>query len=199
MATARKTDAEIAASQKATTGLVSPDEIDGKELAVSDSFDNETLANIDTFAEAMALAVETFGGVVNAHEDKNLGTGFRLTDDEDKFRLMGVPLLLLDWRFNPGDYGDEFVSIHAIQQNDDGSATKLVLNDGGSGICRDLKRYTEKTGRKGGLFVRKGLRVSEYPTDTETGLPLSKVTENEYRRDGRKVGKGKTFYLDFSA
>lgn len=203
MATARKTNDEIAKSQEATTGIVTPDELDDGSLVEfitePNTFDNETLANIDTFADAMRLATKAFGGVVNAHEDKNLGTGFRLTDDDDKYRLIGVPLLLLDWRFNDGDFGKEFVSIHAIQQNEDGTATKLVINDGGTGICRDLRNYTDKTGRKGGLFLRKGLRFSDYETDIDTGIPLTKAEVADYHKSGRKTGKGRTTYLDFSA
>jgi hypothetical protein len=183
-------------------GQASADEVEAyfarKEVAenLSQTFTQEELANVDTFADAMALATQEFGGVVNAHEDKNLGTGFRLTDEEDKFRLIGVPLLLLDWRFNPGDFGDEYISIHAVQQNEDGSASKLVLNDGGTGICRDLREYTEKTGRKGGLFVRRGLRVSEYPTIADGGPDNGKPAPKDYTG---KTGKGKTFYLNFSA
>lgn len=173
--------------------------VPAQEIEQSTLFDHDQLASIESFSQAVALATETFGGVVNAHEDPNLGTGFRLTTDEDKYRLCGVPLLLLDWRFNAGDYGDDYVSVHAIQQDENGKAIKLVINDGGTGICRDLRTYTEKTGRKGGVFCRRGLRVSEYDTDAETGLPIGKMMVAEYHKAGKKVGKGKTFYLDFSA
>lgn len=203
MVTRRKTDEEIAQSQESSSGIVSPDEVEAyyqsKEnvgLALPQTFTDEALANIDSFADAIALATAEFGGVINAHEDKNLGTGFRLTDEADKYRLIGVPLLLLDWRFNAGDFGDDYISIHAIQQNEDGSASKLVINDGGSGICRDLRKYTGMTGRKGGLFVRRGLRVSEYDTIADGGPDNGKPAPRDYKG---KTGKGKTFYLDFSA
>lgn len=197
MASSRKTDAEVAASTAPTSGLVTAEELDnGGEIVVAGStFDHEALASIDSFSDAIRLATGMFGGVINAHEDVNLGTGFRLTSDEDKFRLCGVPLLLLDWRFNPGDYGDDYVSVHAIQQDENGKAIKLVINDGGTGICRDLRKYTEKTGRMGGVFCRRGLRVSEYDTVLD-GPDAGKPAPRDYVG---KTGKGKTFYLDFSA
>ena len=194
----------LMATRKPTgAGIVTGDEINdvdamvtGREIAQADRFSHEQLANIESFDDAMRLAVAEFGGVINAHEDKNLGTGFKLTSDEDKFRLIGVPLLLLDWRFNSGDFSDEFVSIHVIQQDETGKGIKWVLNDGGTGICRDLKNYTQKTGRKGGLFCRKGLRVSEYDTIADGGPDNGKPAPRDYVG---KTGKGKTFYLDFSA
>lgn len=193
----------VARSKPADTGIVTGDEIDQVEAMVgheiesfSSVFTNEELANVESFSDAVKLAADEFGGVINAHEDKNLGTGFRLTSDEDKYRLIGVPLLLLDWRFNPGDFGDDYVSIHAVQQNEDGSASKLVINDGGTGICRDLKVYTQKTNRMGGLFVKRGLRVSEYDTIADGGPDNGKPAPRNYKG---KTGKGKTFYLDFSA
>src|SRR6185369_14858643 len=115
------------------------------------------------------------------------------------YKLIKVPLLLLDWRFNPGEYGDDFVSITGVSQDEMGKANKVIINDGSTGICKDLREYTQKTGRMGGLFCRRGLRVSEYDTDLETGLPINKMLVREYLKEGKKIGKGKTFYLDFSA
>jgi hypothetical protein len=200
MATSRKTDDQIAASTAVTSGLVTQEELDsGKAIVEADAFSRDELAGISSFQDAMALATSQYGGVIQAHDDPNLGTGFRIATEDDKYRLQGVPLLLLDWRFNEGDFAEDYVSIHAIQQEESGKAVKWVINDGGTGICKDLREYTVKTNRKGGVFLRRGLRVSEYPTDVDSGLPLSKSQEKEYIRDGRKVGKGKTFYLDFSA
>lgn len=186
-------------------GIVTGEEINevdavakGKIVSAS-LFSREELSEIESFDDAMKLAQAQFGTVINAHEDKNLGSGFRLTTDEDKFKLIKVPLLLLDWRFNPGEHGDDFVSITCISQQENGQANKLIINDGGTGICKDLKEYTAKTGRMGGLFCRRGLRVSEYDTDAETGLPIGKMMVADFHKTGHKVGKGKTFYLDFSA
>lgn len=177
------------------------------DIAQSQFFTREQYAGIENFDQAIALAEAEFGTVVIASDDPLLGTGFKKTTDEDKDRLVGVPLLLLDWRFNSGDYGDkEYVSIHAVSSVD-GKAQKWILNDGGSGIYRDLKEYTTKTGRQGGLAVRKGLRSSTYPTNPEKdglpgvkpGAPLSRDQEMTLLSQGKRPGKGKTFYLDFSA
>lgn len=198
MTTRRKTDEEIAAANLVTGGLVSAEEMEGSLMAANapaDLFSREDYANIGSIADAMALAREEFGTVINAHEDKNLGTGFRVAEKEDKFRLIKVPLFLLDWRFNAGDFTDDYVSIHAIQQAEDGTAIKWVINDGGQGIARDLREYTIKTGRKGGLMCRRGLRVSEYDTILE-GPDAGKPAPRGYVG---KTGRSETFYLDFSA
>jgi hypothetical protein len=199
MATTRKTDAQIAASAAVTSGLITAEEVEAsrQEIEVSTRFSQEALANLETWDDALRLATTEFGGVILAHEDKDLGTGFRLTDDDEKYRLIGVPILLLDWRFNPGDFGDDFVSIQAMTQDEAGKASKLIINDGGSGICRDLKTYTKKTGRMGGLICRRGLRVSEYDTIADKDHPDNgKPAPRDYVG---KTGKGKTFYLDFGA
>jgi hypothetical protein len=208
-----KPDLSVVSDKPTFTGGVDPDEVDAMVKARVDAmvkaeesnavalsvFNREELADIESFDDAMKLAVKQFGNVILAHEDKNLGSGFRLTSDEDKYKLIGVPLILLDWRFNPGEFGDDFGSITAVAQGEDGKSNKLIINDGGTGICKDLKEYTQKTNRMGGLLCRRGLRVSEYDTDLDSGKPISKMTVMEYHRDGKKTGRGKTFYLDFSA
>jgi hypothetical protein len=197
MAVRRKTDEEIAASTAITEGIVGAEELEtsGTDIVRSDPFDRDDYANIGSMQDAMALARAEFGDVILAHEDKNLGTGFRVAEEDDKFRLIKVPLFLLDWRFNTGDYAEDYVSIHAVQEAEDGSVVKWIINDGGTGICRDLREYTRKTGRKGAVFCRRGLRVSEYDTILE-GPEAGKPAPRDYV--GR-TGKGKTFYLDFSA
>lgn len=175
----------------------------GTAVEISQQFSREQYASIQSFNDAMALALDTYDTVVDASQDPNLGTGFKIAQEDDKDRLCGVPMLLLDWRFNVGDHGDkDYVSIHAV----DAENRKWVINDGGTGICRDLREYTGKTGRKGGLMVKRGLRFSEYPTNPEGGLqhlnvgqPLKKDEEMILLQQGKRPGHGKTFYLDFSA
>lgn len=194
--TRRKSDDEIAASTAVTSGLVTAEEVEsGQAMVVHDAFDRDDYANISSMSDAFGLAKAEFGNVILAHEDKNLGTGFRVADEDDKYRLMKVPLFLLDWRFNSGDFAEDYVSIHAIQEMEDGSLTKWIINDGGTGICKDLREYTNKTGRKGGVMLRRGLRVSEYDTILD-GPDAGKPAPRDYVG---KTGKGKTFYLDFSA
>jgi hypothetical protein len=161
-------------------------------------FSREELSGIESFEDAMRLATSAHGTVVNAHESLELGDGFKIADEEDKGRLIGVPLMLLEWSFRDGDFGD-YVSIRAISQGEDGKTTKWILNDGSTGIKEDLEDFTKKTGRTGGLFVRNGLRVSRYHIDAKTREPLSKAEYRDAVADGRKVVPAATFYLDASA
>lgn len=165
-------------------------------------FSDEILGAIDSFDAAMGLAEDTFGGVTFAHEEPLLGNGFRVANDEDKLHLVGVPLLLLDWTFNESDFGQDrdWVMIHAIQRGDTGQAIKWVISDGGTGIAKDLQSFTEKTGREGGLLVKKGLRVSKYYIDNDSGKALSKKEVRQYMIDSpKKLGEAATWYLDTSA
>ena len=157
--------------------------------------DKETLAGIQSWEDALALAQETYGDVA-AIEDTDLGDGFRRTDEDKKRRLIGVPLFFIEWAFYDGDFG-EFVSALIMAKTETGDE-KLVLNDGSTGINAQLKELTEKTGRTGGLLVRRGLRVSDYFTDAD-GMPISKKEYGRLLAAGIPTGKGHTFYLDTSA
>lgn len=165
-------------------------------------FSDEILGTIDSFDAAMGLAEDTFGGVTFAHEEPLLGNGFRVASHDDKLHLVGVPLLLLDWTFNESDFGQErdWVMIHAVQRGGAGEAIKWILSDGGTGIAKDLKTFTEKTGRDGGLLVKKGLLYSKYFIDSETGKALSKKEVRQYMIDSpKKLAEAGTWYLDFAA
>ncbi len=107
----------------------------------------------------------------------DFGTGFNLLDKNEKGRLVGVPFIILDWNFNEGDFGD-FVSLRVITQANE----RLVLNDGSTGI-RDQMREIAESGETRAIYVKKGLRRSDY----------------EYTdKDGTKK-PATTFYLDTSA
>lgn len=172
----------------------------GAEIAVAPRFTREQLGAIDSFDAAMGLATAEYGSVIAAHEQALLGDGFRVADEGDKIRLIGVPLLLLDWVFKPSDFGrGEWVLIHAVSRGENGEAIKWVISDGGTGIARDLKEFTEKTGRDGGMAVKNGLRRSDYQTDGDTGVPLTKAQVREYMVAHKPIGQGATWYLDTSA
>lgn len=173
---------------------------DSKEVAqVPSTFTRDELSAIESFDDAMRLAVSAHGTVINAHETTELGDGFRIADEDDKRRLIGVPLMLLEWTFLPGDFAEDYVSVRAISQEDGGRIRKWVINDGGTGIARDLRDFTTKTGRTGGLSVRNGLRVSDYFIDPVTKQPLTKAERREYAAEDRKMAPASTFYLDTSA
>lgn len=171
-------------------------------------FDTEQLGAIDSFEAAMALAETQFDGIIFAHEQPVLGDGFKVATEDDKRRLIKVPLLLLDWTFRESDFGSsqDWVLIHAIQRGENGEAIKWVISDGGTGIAKDLQAFTEKTGRAGGMLVKNGLLESKYYIDgnkeSDTfGKALSKKEVREYMvgPNAKFLAEASTFYLDTSA
>lgn len=86
----------------------------------------------------------------------------------DKSTLVGVPFIVLRWRFTVPAEGKprystennpdgEFVSVECITDKDQ----KVVFNDGSSGVYAQLKAVSS-TGRQQGGKCNQGLRVSEY-------------------------------------
>lgn len=160
-------------------------------------FTKDARTEISSWDDALRLMQSEYDTVLNIHETE-LGDGFRVASDDDMRRLIGVPLMLLEWRRNDGDFSS-FISIVAVAQNDNGTASKWIINDGGTGIMAQVLDFETKYSRNGGLVCRKGLRVSDYFTDQETGKPISKKELIEYHKTGKATGKGRTFYLDTSA
>lgn len=169
-----------------------------EKTTVPNKFSTEDYAAIDSFDAAIALASGVYGDVLSAEDVPEFSDGFRVATEQDKRNMDGVPLFLVDWKFLDSDYGvegDKFVVVHAVTRNNDGSVTKWVLTDGSTGIARDLKNFTEKTGRDGGMLFKGGLRVSDYQTDKDTGRPLSKPEIREYMIAKKAMAPGHTFYL----
>lgn len=89
-----------------------------------------------------------------------LGDGFTLIDDKN--RLVGVPLMFLEWKFRPGDFALPYVSCRVVAQIQGVGVGKFIFNDGSTGIADQLATYTKKTGRQGRLYAKQGLRRSNY-------------------------------------
>lgn len=169
---------------------------DGAVAVATRAFSDSDLRNIESWDDALAAANEAFGAIPDASTE--IGNGFSIAEEDDKRRLCGVPLLLLEWRFSVGEFGS-FVIINAVQKLDNGSVQKWIITDGGTGIARQLSAYQGETGRTGGLGVPKGLRESRYMRDADSGETLTKAEEREYLTSNRKMVPGHTFYLDTSA
>jgi hypothetical protein len=157
------------------------DKLVAEVMNTGDDWDEETLRNITSFDDAVRLVEETHGPIVSA--DEELGDGFTLLSTEDKDLLIGLPMLLMAWRFNDGDAG-RFVSIRVLVQNRDKSVSRYIFNDGSTGICEQLAKFQLRTGRAGGLKVQNGLRRSDYLYEDPT--------TGEQR-------PASTYYLDTSA
>ncbi len=112
-----------------------------------------------------------------AAEAQDLGDGWELMPTEGKAKLVGIPMVVLKWEQNSGRQGI-FTTVHIITSDD----RHLIINDGSTGIHKQLEDLTRK-GEHRALVLPKGLRRSDYEyTDKETG----------------KTSPASTFYLDFS-
>lgn len=143
--------------------------------------------NITSLEDAMKLSAKHGGKVLVA--EQVLGDGFSVTTD--KKSLIGVPLYIMEWMFHEGKYQrdseegaqetGEFVGARIVAQTVKG-LKKLIINDGGSGIYKQLKELSDSQNVFKDLYVERGLRVSEYT----------------YKDSKGKEQPAKTFYLDTS-
>jgi hypothetical protein len=134
-------------------------------------FDDNALGNLATYADAAQMLTDAG---IEAEFASDYGSGFSVVD---KATLVGVPFLVIEWRFNTGSYGGSedadgvFVSVTAVTKAND----KVIFNDGSTGICAQLQMVTEGRVAKGiatdkahaGLVCEKGLSVSQYYRNKE--------------------------------
>ncbi len=152
------------------------------DVARTQRFDDNDLRSLQSWADVSALISREGLEVVAA--DQVLGNGFALLTSDEKATLVGVPMILLDWRFNTGDMGT-FVSIMAAVKSGD-TMRKVIINDGSTGICAQLETLYNR-GIVGPLLVKNGLVRSDYDyEDTD--------------KNGKKVMRpATTYYLSESA
>lgn len=106
----------------------------------------------------------------------------------DKDKLTGRAFLAVQWKFHQSkEYvGSEYVSVYVITQDSLNGETHFVINDGSTGIARQLRELTNARITNGhktpysGALVKGGLKLSEYDRTDEKGTV---------------IGKGKTYYL----
>lgn len=191
-------------ANKATTEVATTDE-QSQEVAIHNAFTEEELRGITSFEDAVRLLYRQDIAIDDAAQV--LGDGFAMLKDEKKSLLVGVPLLLMEWNFWPGDYGDTFVGMRIVAQNPDKSASKYIVNDGSTGIAEALKKYTARTGKTSGLFVPNGFRESKYtycqacinPKTNQPGRPLANGESDDEHRDAKQHIPAITYYLDTTA
>ncbi len=103
-----------------------------------------------------------------------------------------VPFVVLAWRFNESTKyqtvtaeGNKvpawFVSVLVSPYDEDGNlGNKVIINDGGTGVYKQLEQVSDQFGVFGGVKCPKGLRKSVYDyeqTDTRTGaVTVSEAT-----------------------
>lgn len=135
----------------------------GTDVVISGTnYDPEELAGITSFDDALNLVASRIGeNNIDVASDE-IGDGFKLLENKDQ--ICGVPLLLVTWDFHMGDHG-EFVSIKAVTKD----GQKLIINDGSSGLYKQLAEYSAKKNKQGGMLCQKGLRRSDYKYTDENG------------------------------
>lgn len=159
--------------------------------ALTADFDDALLRGITGFEDAVKLAADVWGGITAAGE--HIGNGFSVVPKDQKSRLVGVGFVILAMKFHEGDFG-EYVSMLIVTSNND----RLILNDGSTGIFYQARDLVDTTGKSGGFSVSDGLRLSEYDTCFECGVPRPPNVE-ECKRCGdvqSKRGKGETYYFN---
>jgi hypothetical protein len=158
--------------------MAKQDVADETTTEVATRLNVEQLRGISSFEDALSIANDTYGVITQASEE--LGDGFALVKDEAKTSLVGVELIVMSWTFSEGDFSHELCTMRIVTKD----GRKLIVNDGSTGIADQLRAYQDRTGHVGGLYVKRGFRVSTYDyTDEQTG----------------KTSKASTYYLDTSA
>lgn len=129
-------------------------------------FTDGILANISSYADALAK-FEAAGVSMESIED--YGTGFHVVP---KSALVGKPMLLVEWRFNPSELNENgFVSVMAVCTD----GAKVIFNDGSTGILEQLLMVTAQRVESGaptpqaGLGAPNGLTKSDYTYTDEKG------------------------------
>lgn len=139
------------------------------------AYDDETLSQIDSFEAAVALVSANYGKGELIEQVADYGTGFMVLVDNSK--LIGVPFVIVQWAFNEGDFG-LFASAEIVTKSpitDNGiTGSKWIVNDGSTGIFRQLQSVTHARTRAGradthaGLAVPRGLTKTEYFFNEDT-------------------------------
>jgi hypothetical protein len=148
--------------------MVSQDTTDTTDEIVkaTDGFTEEALADINSFADVLKHT----GNVVNISDV--LGNGFSVVDD--KTALIGVEFVVVKYAEHKSETtGGLFATMHVITSKNE----KLIVNDGSTGICAQLRELAEKQGTVCPLYVPRGLRVSNFTyKDEKTGAEKKAAT-----------------------
>lgn len=155
------------------------------------SFTEDQLRDIVDF-DAAVKAVESRGGTVANIADE-LGDGFSKVEDKDL--LVGIPFMILDFRFNESEYGDQYVTVSCMTKANE----KLIFNDGSSGVRDQLFNLKDRPNRT--FLVPHGLRKSQYDicADCLRPHPTTRDVCSHCTSSNNERKSGSTFYIDTSA
>lgn len=176
--------------------MTTPNDVSGEtDVAPRDA---SSLANAapTLFGDAQLAAIGSFEDAARLLSDNNVaaefasdyGTGFKVVD---KATLIDKPFLILEWRFNAGDFGSDFVSVAAVTKSND----KVIFNDGSTGVRKQLETVTAQRLAKGhahpqaGLLCENGLTKTSYYFNSKTGETSSAP------QTGDGWGPASTYYI----
>jgi len=137
--------------------------------AIGTPFNDAELRAIKTFSDAKRAATEVYGDVQDAADV--IGNGFTILRTDQKHELIGKPFVILTVTMNESDdvfdaEGNPAMFVSALIVTERGD--RLILNDGSSGIYKQLEEWkTMSNGRGGGLLVKGGLRQSDYMVEVD--------------------------------
>lgn len=117
------------------------------------------------------------------------GDGYTLTKDKES--LVNVPFLIVDWNTvtDPSTQRD-YATIRLITQDN----RKIRINDGSTGIFKQLQEIRERHNLTRGIGVPKGLFTSEYwICDDRSSDKFGMVVNPDYEGPKRQAT---TYYLN---
>lgn len=116
----------------------------------------------------LATARELLGTVVDASDVVGDGADFI----KDKDVLVGIPFLVLEWKFIVDEKTKrEYVNVHIMGAD----GRRARFNDGSTGICAQLKKTSAELGVIG-ISVKGGLRRSDYVKQLSDGTMSDAAT-----------------------
>lgn len=123
-------------------------------------FSEGVFDGVSSYQDIMSILQREGVEVVNALDV--LGDGFPVVEDKDK--LVKQSMILVDWKFWMGEYG-EAVYVRGVTTD----GRKFAFIDGSTGICQQLSKYSAKTGKCRGMAVPGGLVRSDYTFTDDSG------------------------------
>lgn len=146
----------------------------GTEIATTPrafrAFDDAQLRDVSTWDDFGALVKSSDTPLINIAA---FGPGFVLLESKDA--LIDMPFVIVGYRFSDGDQG-VFVSVEAVVKTpisiNGEAASKIVFNDGSTGICATLQVIAKTTTEFAPIYCPRGLRKSEYVRKDEAGEPI---------------------------
>lgn len=119
---------------------------------------------------------------ITAENEALLGWDTNPFESVDKSQLIGIPHLIVQWRFIAGDFG-EYAIAHAIARLDNGTDWLVLYADGSkSGIYDQLRQLTASRLADGhehpqqGALIRGGLTESNYEVEGADGSMIAGTT-----------------------